>query len=187
VREQPSSERTAQRLDVVLSEIHRIESVARDYLSFSRPATALDRTPIDLAQLVARVVSSLEGRARAEGVTVSLSGEPLEVRVDPRRLQEACFNLVANAIEACTGGAGTVEVRWVRADETVRLSVHDSGRGMSEETLSRVGTAFFTTREGGTGLGVALARSVAEQHGGTLTYESVPSRGTVATLSLPAV
>jgi len=63
--------------------------------------------------------------------------------------------------------------------------VRDTGRGMSPETLARVGTPFFTTREQGTGLGVTLARSVAQQHGGSLTFESEPGRGTVATLRLP--
>jgi signal transduction histidine kinase len=71
------------------------------------------------------------------------------------------------------------------AREAVDIVVRDSGRGMSPDTLRRLGTPFFTTREEGTGLGVVLARSAVAQHGGCLRYESVPGRGTTATVSLP--
>jgi signal transduction histidine kinase len=105
-------------------------------------------------------------------------------RVDPRRLKEALFNLMANALEACASGA-RVEAKAERRQEAVHIIVRDTGRGMSPETLARVGTPFFTTREQGTGLGVTLARGVAQQHGGTLTFESEVGQGTVATLLLP--
>ncbi len=65
--------------------------------------------------------------------------------------------------------------------------VRDTGRGMPAETLRRIGTPFFTTRDDGTGLGVVLARSVILQHGGTLRYESEPGEGTSVRVSLPRV
>jgi len=71
------------------------------------------------------------------------------------------------------------------AGEDAEIVVRDSGRGMSAETLRRLGTPFFTTREDGTGLGIVLARAVVAQHGGSLRYESTPGRGTTATVKLP--
>jgi signal transduction histidine kinase len=107
------------------------------------------------------------------------------IEADPRRIREAILNLIANAIEATPrGGEVIVEVRAV--DESVQVVVRDTGHGMPQDTLRRLGTPFFTTRDEGTGLGVVLARSVVAQHGGSLRYDSEPGRGTTASITLPA-
>jgi signal transduction histidine kinase len=103
---------------------------------------------------------------------------------DPRRLKEALLNLAANALEATPAGGG-LELRWGQEAGGAWLSLQDSGRGMSPEVLARVGTPFFTTRAGGTGLGVVLARAVVAQHGGSLAFESHEGRGTRVSLRLP--
>jgi signal transduction histidine kinase len=176
-------ERSRKRLEVVLGEVSRIDGILRDYLGFSRPVVELRREDVDVSRLLAETAAVLEARARERGVTLEVVAEPLQARVDPRRLKEALFNLMANALEACEAG-GRVEARAERHEGGVSIFVRDTGRGMSPETLARVGTPFFTTREQGTGLGVTLARAVAVQHGGGLTFESEPGRGTVATLRL---
>jgi signal transduction histidine kinase len=76
-----------------------------------------------------------------------------------------------------------VEVRSL--GDHAEIAVRDKGRGMPAETVKRLGTPFFSTREEGTGLGVVLARSVVAQHGGSLRYESEPGKGTTATVTLP--
>ncbi|HEY6100192.1 MAG TPA: ATP-binding protein, partial [Anaeromyxobacter sp.] len=80
---------------------------------------------------------------------------------------------------------GTVQVEIGEQDGAVRVSVRDSGRGMPRDVLERVGTPFFTTREQGTGLGVAMARAAFVQHGGALEYASAEGRGTTALGTLP--
>jgi signal transduction histidine kinase len=176
-------ERARKRLEVVLGEVGRIDGILRDYLGFSRPVVELRREDVDVSRLLSETAAVLEARARERGVTLEVMAEPLRARVDPRRLKEALFNLMANSLEACEAG-GRVEARAERREGGVSIIVRDTGRGMSPETLARVGTPFFTTREQGTGLGVTLARAVAVQHGGGLTFESEPGRGTVATLRL---
>jgi signal transduction histidine kinase len=103
-----------------------------------------------------------------------------------RRDDTALLNLVANGIEATPPG-GEVEVEVRPAAEQIEIVVRDTGRGMPPETLRRVGTPFFTTREEGTGLGVALARSVIALHGGSVRYESEPGKGTTVRATLPGV
>ena len=126
----------------------------------------------------------LSGRADGARVRLSARGDA-SVEGDPRRLREALLNLVANAIEATPpGGEVAVEVRPV--GDQVEIEVRDTGRGIAPETLRRLGTPFFTTRAEGTGLGVALARSVIAQHGGALRYESEPGKGTTARATLPS-
>ena len=78
-----------------------------------------------------------------------------------------------------------MEIVIDRRDSMVEVAVRDSGRGMPPEVLEKVGTPFFTTRNEGTGLGVALARAAFVQHGGALEYSSAEGRGTTATGTLP--
>ena len=177
--------KTKERLEVIVSEVSRMEVIMRDYLSFSKPLEVIDPAPVELGGLLDDVVSVLEARAANAQVTLARQPGAATVVGDRRRLKEALLNLVANAIEATPPG-GWVHVSAEPMNSGARLLVRDTGLGMSREDLARVGTKFFTTRPEGTGLGVLLARTVARQHGGDLTYESELGRGTRATLSLPS-
>lgn len=172
-----------ERLAVLESEVDRMHGILQDYLTFSRPLEKLRTEDLDLADLVDEVLSVLEGRAAAAGVTLSREGQA-RVHADARRLKEALINLVANAIEATPCG-GRVGVRLTVEEALARIVVHDTGRGMTTEVLERLGSPFFTTREDGTGLGVLLARAILLQHGGSLDYESVVGDGTSVTATLP--
>ena len=133
---------------------------------------------------------TLEARAATRSARLAREGECGVVRGDRRRLKEALLNLVANAIEAGAGAGPSghrVTVRLARqADGAASVIVEDTGRGMSARDLEKIGTPFFTSREGGTGLGVVLARGVIQQHGGELAYESQEGKGTRARVRLPA-
>lgn len=176
--------RTHERLEVISGEVTRMEAILRDYLSFSRPLEALRAGPVAVGPLVDDVIAVLEGRAEGAGVALAREGDPVSLVGDSRRLKEALLNLLTNAIEATPSG-GSVTVQLRREGEGGELVIRDTGRGIPEHLLSRIGSPFFTTREGGTGLGVALARAIIHQHGGTLHYRSEPGRGTTATVSLP--
>lgn len=171
------------KLEVMSGEVARIERILQDYLSFSRPLEGLAREEVDVAEALRSFEGLLGHRAERAGVGLDLAGPALVARVDARRLKEAVLNLVLNALEATPRG-GAVRVSWERSEGALAVTVEDTGRGMSEAVGRRVGEAFFTTREGGTGLGVRLARRVAEEHGGSLVFESAPGRGTRARLTL---
>ena len=182
-RKDACDEKSAERLKVAESEVERMGCILQEYLSFSRPLEKLRRERLSLASLADEVIDLLGAQASGAGVALRRSGES-SIEADPRRLREALFNLVANALDATPRG-GSVEVRIVQSDGHARVEVRDSGRGMPPDVLERVGTPFFTTREQGTGLGVAMARAAFTQHGGSLEYDSEEGRGTVATGTLP--
>ena len=171
------------RLEVMGGEVARIEAILRDYLSFSRPLGSLAREPVELGALLGPLLDLLAVRAERAGVALTVGGPAVEAALDPRRVKEAVLNLALNALEASDAG-GAVTVTWAREGGAVTVSVDDRGRGMAPEVAGRAGEAFFTTRAGGTGLGVRLARRVAEEHGGSLAFESAPGRGTRARLTL---
>jgi signal transduction histidine kinase len=183
----PGAERDLRRLSVAGSEVGRIEEILAGHLSFSRPLERLRPSCVSLRNLSLDVAELLGARAARAGVTIGVEGPAAQATVDGTRLKEALLNLAANAIEATPpGGSVTIELGAAEDAAGHEITVRDTGRGMGAEELARLGTPFFTTRAAGTGLGVVLARAAVEQHGGTLTFESAPSRGTTATILLPA-
>lgn len=184
VERHTQGERDVQRLQVVVTEIDRALAVLQDYLSFARPLGDLTLADVELMSLLSDVTMVLEARARDKSVSLQISGEPLSVWADRQRLRDAVLNLALNAIAACAPG-GRLQLSATRVVERARLVVSDDGRGMSREKLERLGQPFASAAEGGTGLGVLLAGSVARQHGGSLSFESAPGSGTRAILELP--
>lgn len=174
---------SAEQLRVVAAEVDRMESILKEYLSFSRPLETLQPRRMALGALTDEVLSLMDARAASAGVTLRRRGDAI-IEADERRLKDALFNLVGNAVEATPEG-GRVEVEIEEVERAARIAVRDSGRGMSPEVLDRIGTPFFTTRDEGTGLGVVVARATFTQHGGSLVYSSEPGRGTTAVGTLP--
>lgn len=177
--------RDRKRLDVTLAEVARVEEILGAYLSFARPLAELRPAPLAPAELLHDLAALLE--ARAANIRLVVDADPnLQIVGDRRRLQEALLNLASNALEATPNG-GTLRLVARRGpDSGAVLEVIDDGIGMTPEQLARLGTAFVTTRTGGTGLGVVLARAVVGQHGGSMQHTSAPGRGTTVTLTLPA-
>jgi signal transduction histidine kinase len=178
--------RTRERLDVVQSEIARMETILGEYLSFSRPLEDLRPEAISLDGVVGDAAAVVAGRAEHHGLALVVDTAPVTLTADARRLKEALLNLLANAIEATPAG-GTITARTrTDADGSRVIEVSDTGRGIKPDELARLGTSFFTTKGGGTGLGVVLASTVVAQHGGAIRYDSAPGRGTTVTVRLPA-
>ncbi len=177
-------ERDKQRLAVVVTEVDRALAVLHDYLTLARPLSDLKLGAVPLLALLEDVAGVLEARAQERGVVLRISGKNLEILADRQRLRDAVLNLALNAITALPRG-GTLELGLDRTDARARLTISDDGPGMSGELLARLGQAFVSATEGGTGLGVMLAQSVTRQHGGELRFESAPGQGARATLELP--
>jgi signal transduction histidine kinase len=181
----PAEAASHERLEVVEREVTRMQEILQNYLSFTRPLQAARPRGVALGPLVSDTLVVLSARADEARVRLYAVGDA-SVEADPGRLKEALMNLVANAIEATPPG-GEVVVEVKPAGDSAEISIRDTGRGMPADTLTRIGTPFFTTREDGTGLGVVLARSVIAQHGGSLRYDSEPGKGTSVSVMLPRI
>ncbi len=180
----PAEGPSHERLALLDAEVTRMQEMLQSFLSSGRALDEMAPTRVHLGSLVSDTLLVLSARADAAHVRLSSRGDAF-VEGDPRRLEEALLNLVGNGIEATPpGGEVVVEVR-PGADE-IEILVRDTGRGIPPEALRSLGTPFFTTREEGTGLGVALARSAIALHGGSLCYESEPGKGTTVTAKLPS-
>ncbi len=174
---------TRGQLSIAEGEIGRIEAILQEYLSFSRPVSQVERGPVQLGAVVDDAIAAVRRRADEAGVLLERHGDA-RASADRRRLTEALLHLLANSIEA-TPPQGHVRVRITEHADRIEIAVRDTGAGMPPDVLARLGTPFFTTRDGRAGLGVLLAHNAFAQHGGALAFASEPGLGTEAVASLP--
>jgi len=99
-------------------------------------------------------------------------------------MQQVLINLLKNAADASPEGSA-VTVTAKRSQEDIRITISDTGCGMSREDISRLFQPFFTTKQKGTGIGLALAKKILQHHGGDITIESAPGKGTNVIMTLP--
>lgn len=160
----------------------RAEALNRFMQSYAALAKlpAPKRRPVDVGEWVRRV-SALEARATIE----VREGPAVIVEADGDQLDQALINLVRNAVDATLENGGGVAVTWSRDAHGVEVRVEDEGPGVSN--TANLFVPFFTTKPGGSGIGLALTRQIAEAHGGTLTLENrTDGHGCVASMRLPA-
>lgn len=177
--------KTAERLAIVAAEAGRLQSIVDGFLSFSRGLDDLKLAPVNPHEVARELAVLLETRAAEAGVALDVAGDPTFVLdADARKLRQALLNLVLNAVQASPRGAAVKVTVGVEREE-VRITVQDDGVGMTPEVLERIRKPYFTTKEGGTGLGVAVARGLVEQHSGRLEFKSASGKGTTVILALP--
>jgi signal transduction histidine kinase len=179
--------KVAERLAIVAAEADRLQAIVEGFLSFSRGLEDLQLAPVVPYALARELVVLLETRAADVGVNLEVKGsEELVLNADGRKLRQSLLNLVLNAMQASPAGE-TVTIEIAKCcGGSACVKVIDRGHGMTPEVLDRIQRPYFTTREGGTGLGVAIARGLIEQHGGHLHFDSRPGKGTTVTIDLPA-
>lgn len=154
---------------------------------------AVAKRAIDLHRVIRDVMMLAELDGRAHGIPIdSETQEPLpEVQADPIQLQQVLLNLLRNAVDAMAGrddrDKGIRVVAKVRGHDEVEITVIDHGAGISKEEASRLFDPFFTTKRDGMGMGLALSRSIAEAHGGRLSFTDNPAGGTIFRMILPTL
>jgi signal transduction histidine kinase len=174
----------------IIAEVDRLAEITETYLRFARlPRPRLETE--DLGVIVRSVIDFSRGELAQDGIEVALDISPdlPELPADEAQLRQALINLVRNAREAMTGAATKRLEIGVRADPGAArliLRVSDSGSGIDRADLGKIFDPFFSTKERGTGLGLALVQQIVVDHGGQIEVESAAGRGTTFTLSFPS-
>ena len=171
----------------ITATVDNLAAVVNEITAFGR-TPELRRAPTDLAALLDECVTFARAKVARQDIEVSRAYDPAcpPVAIDAREMRKALLNLILNGLEALgPGGRLAVTTSFAAAARTVTVTLDDTGDGMSEETLARVFDLFFTTKPEGTGLGMALARSVITRHGGQLTINSEVGQGTRVIIRLP--
>ncbi len=172
-------------LSSIDSEVRRIQRVTEDYLQFAR-LPKLRREQVLLQDLLTQGLSFMGSLFEAAAIKVetTLPADLPPMHVDESQLWQALLNLIRNAIEAMPQG-GTLRIEAAMADREVLLRVADTGKGMTPEERSKIFKPFFSTKAGGTGLGLPLTQQIVDEHGGRIECTSTAGKGTVFTIHLP--
>src|SRR5215813_12087598 len=180
-----SPKQIAQALLEIKTQMGRLDELVQDYLSLVRVAN-IELQPQDLGLCVQAWVTEMQAQAAAQGVTLQIKGlEHLgQVRFHASTLRRAVLNLVQNALDVVAEG-GTVSITGQTTATQVQLQVRDTGSGIAAEQLERIFEPLYTTKPGGTGLGLYIVREIVTAHGGQITVASVEGQGTTFTLTLP--
>jgi len=178
----PEEDRVRKHLAILEREVATANRIVTDLLDFARVKTPT-RLTTDLNEVVRDVLerTPVAGTTR---VVLDLAADLPRVSVDPEQVGQVLGNLVTNAVQAMPDG-GTLTLPTARADGGVAVTVADTGAGIAPEHPDKIFQPLFTTKAKGIGLGLAVARDLAEANGGTIEVESVPGRAAGSWCGLP--
>ena len=185
----PSKRTTfVQLTDQLKAEVARINRHITDFLKYSRPSK-LELQELDIRAEAEDALRFVEVRAADCGIETKIEqdGTLPNVLGDRDSLRSVLTNLVINAVEAMDGSGGSVSIRLSNTDQnSVKVEVSDTGRGISPDDISKVFEPYFSTKETGTGLGLAIVKKAIDDHGGTISVASKEGSGTTFTIILPS-
>jgi signal transduction histidine kinase len=172
-------------LQTIRAEVARLEEIVSGFLSLARESE-IHPEPTNVDTLLQDCVRLFQREAEQRGVRLTgeyrTGGAPL--RLDPKQINRAVLNVLLNALEACPAG-GRVRLFSRLTDRACEIEIRDDGPGLPREVLDRVFDPYYTTKPGGTGLGLSVTRGIIEEHGGTIELTSTPEHGCQVLVSLP--
>ena len=176
---------TRRHMDIINSEIHRLDRVVKTLVDFSRPVE-LKLQAVDLRDLATEVSALASPEARSHKVDVAqiMSEYALPVRVDTDLMKQAILNVMINGVQAMPDG-GTLTLRAFASGQAAVLEVQDTGGGISAEIRDKIFNLYFTTKKSGSGIGLALTYRAMQLHNGALDLDSEARQGTIFRFMLP--
>ncbi|HET6459522.1 MAG TPA: ATP-binding protein [Syntrophales bacterium] len=170
-------------LDVIIEEVDRLNSVVSQFLNYAKPYI-LNLKMHDVNQVIEKAISVIKASPRSENVVIDkeLRTDLPFIEVDAEQLVQVILNVAFNAIEAMEGG-GALIFRTSKINsgdgEAVGISIRDTGKGIKKEEMKNIFKPFFTTKERGVGLGLAISQKIIKHHGGHIKVKSIPRQGSI--------
>jgi signal transduction histidine kinase len=183
--EDPRYSRLVSRLDTVTKETSRLREILDDFLRYAG-RIELDRKPTELNQLLDELVDFFSPQAQLQRVQLRLrrTDDPIIANVDPKLIKQAVLNLMLNGMQAMPNG-GEMILAAHNGDGRGVIDVIDTGSGITPDAQARIFQAYYSTKKGGTGLGLAMAKRIAEEHGGQLSVTSEMGKGSDFSIVVP--
>lgn len=176
---------SSQYIDIMLNELQRIEDLVNEFRSLAKPMRKPCQNYFNFTGMIQNIIMLMEGQALDKGVVLNYYLQrDIYINGDIAQLKQVIINLLKNAIEAEKSG-GKVLVELAEENEWVVFSVKDTGKGMPQDVLKNIGRPFFTTKDGGTGLGLSVCFSIIQQHRGKIRIGSLAGFGTSIIVYLP--
>jgi signal transduction histidine kinase len=181
----PGLEQSRMRIQTLRREVDRLHQTLDSFLKFAG-RIELDRRPVQVQYIIRDMIDFFAPQAAAHQVRVhaSLMDQDLTANLDANLFKQALLNMMLNAVQAMPNG-GELIIRTAVHDSTLILDVADTGVGIPPSQIPHLFEAFYTTKKGGTGLGLAMTRRIIEEHGGHISVWSEPGHGTNFRVELP--
>jgi len=182
----PSGDSHKEDLKVIKEEIHRINEIVDQFLRFAKPAPPLLERG-DVVSIFEETLQLLKRQIEKQLITVQEEFHALPIiLMDREQMKQAILNLLLNAIQAMPGG-GYLTLKGQNSEDGqwIHISIQDSGVGIPGEDMDQLFNPFFSTKEGGIGLGLSIAHRIIDQHHGKIEVESTPGEGTLFRIWLP--
>lgn len=169
---------------IIKSEIERTLTIMDDFIDYTK--IKVNKELIDVTMLIDDVSMSFDGYLKSNRIVKKVSNleDEIYIMADYNKLKQVILNLIKNAVEAIDQN-GEINISLKAVKGKVIITISDNGIGMSEEDLSHIKEAFYTTKKNGTGLGVSLSNEIINLHNGSLSYDSLKNKGTKVTITLP--
>ena len=173
-------------MTIVHREVQRLNGLIGDLLDYANPR-AKQPVDFDLGSLVEETVQVARGDQNFADVelTADVLDKPLTIYADPAKLRQVVWNLIRNAADAASGGGKHVRVEACREGDGAMVSVADDGPGIPDQLLGRIFDPFVTTKQKGTGLGLATCHAIVVEHGGRIDVETGQGKGTKMVVTIP--
>jgi len=180
-----NTRRAARKIGVVQKETDRLEQILEDFLRYIRK-TELHLSAVDVNKLVIDMVDFYSPQAVSRSITLRLAlcSQPLICMADSNSLKQVLLNLFINAQQAMPGG-GELMLRTQKTNSEAVIIVSDTGKGIEPENLEKIFHAYYSTKAGGSGLGLSASKKIIEAHKGSMKVDSIPGKGTSFTILLP--
>ncbi len=170
--------------NLLRTEVTRINKIIKQFLDYAKPLEVKPEE-VDADEYFREVYQLFEGQAEKRRVTFTIHGlNPCTIKIDPELMKQALMNLVQNAFDA-VGEEGRIGVRYLCEDNKLEIIVSDNGRGIIEADRQKIFDLYYTSRKDGTGIGLSITQKIIEQHGGSISYESVMNVGTKFKIIIP--
>ena len=167
----------------IASEVDRTNSLVTRFLQFARPLK-LRRDKADLSQTLDRAIAQVEREAKGAAIYKNYQPEIAPFPFDAELMERVFYNLILNAVQASPPG-GAVSVKTRAGADCVEIAVIDRGVGIEPAQRDSIFNPFFTTKPEGVGLGLAIVSKIVDEHGGKITVESDPGKGSIFHVVLP--
>ncbi|NOX97636.1 MAG: PAS domain-containing protein [Nitrospirae bacterium] len=182
-----SRKRLLNYLNIVGTETKRLEGIVQNFLRFAKPPP-LELSQVNINRVLDGVLALIGQEAVEEGIKISKNyHEDLpRVQGDKEQLSQAFLNIVINSLQAMAGG-GQLTIRTAKGPRHIELEISDTGRGIALQDQEKIFELYFTTKEGGTGLGLPITQRIIQEHRGWIGIESKPGEGTKFRVNLPLI
>ena len=183
--EKDLNEKSKEYMQLVLTELERAEKIITDYLHLAK-RYHVEQSVISVTDMLKNVYSVMHSYTNINSVSLQLEiEEEMYIVGDQNKIKQVFYNIIKNSTEAIQRGDGLITIRAYQNNRMAVIEVEDNGIGMTQQELMRIGEAFYTNKETGTGLGVMVTKSIIQEHGGTLLYDSEKNKGTTVTIRIP--